>query len=258
MHWSVVSVVFLAVALVIVFDRRRPGAAVWPVYARPVLTDPERVLYARLREAFPDRVVLPQVQICRFVEVKNVRNRTAVLNRYSRLSADFVICSSDCVPFVVVELDDASHQRSASRVRDAKKDAVLAAAGIRLLRWHVRSIPDVLAFGRSWPSWSAARTSVPRAFTRSLARARNSRAKSASVRRRSTSARYSSSARSCRGSARIASALKDTPSGLTKSSLRNCQPDDDGERPAPFRRSGEPVGRFGRVPGCGVAPIKFR
>jgi very-short-patch-repair endonuclease len=68
----------------------------------------------------------------------------AVLNRYSRLSADFVICSRDCAPLAVAELDDASHQRSASRVRDAKKDAVLAAAGIRLFRWHVRSMPDVV------------------------------------------------------------------------------------------------------------------
>lgn len=49
------------------------------------MTEVERLLFARLIEAFPDMLVLPQVQVCRFVEVRNVRGRTAVLNRYSRL-----------------------------------------------------------------------------------------------------------------------------------------------------------------------------
>jgi very-short-patch-repair endonuclease len=139
MHWSVVALL-VCVALVVFFDRaRKPGASVWPVYARPVLTDAERVLYARLR----DRLVLPQVQLCRFVEVKKVPGRYAVLNRYSRLSADFVVCRPDSMVEVVVELDDASHGAARARANDAKKDAVLKAAGIRIVRLHVRSLPAV-------------------------------------------------------------------------------------------------------------------
>jgi very-short-patch-repair endonuclease len=144
MHWSVL-VLLVCAAAVVLFGQLSPRNEAWPVYARPVLTEPERVLYARLRDAFPQLLVLPQVQICRFVEVKKVGNRRAVLNRYDRLSADFVVCRAEAVPVAVIELDDTSHDRPASRARDAKKAAVLAAAGVRLLRWHVRSMPDVAA-----------------------------------------------------------------------------------------------------------------
>jgi very-short-patch-repair endonuclease len=114
----------------------RRGVGLWPVYARPVLTEAERGFYAQLRVAVPQFAVLCQVQISRFVEVKDVTHRLEILNRYNRLSADFVICAEDFRPLLVVELDDSSHDRPAQRARDAKKDAVLAAAGVPIVRFR--------------------------------------------------------------------------------------------------------------------------
>jgi hypothetical protein len=116
--------------------RERHAAREWPVYSRPVLTDSERAFHARLLEASPGHQVLCQVQLCRFVEVEAVPARYAVLNRYNRLSADFLICDRSFRPLLVVELDDASHARPAQRVRDTKKDAVLAAAGVPVVRFR--------------------------------------------------------------------------------------------------------------------------
>ncbi|MGH8201159.1 MAG: DUF2726 domain-containing protein [Steroidobacteraceae bacterium] len=114
----------------------RGEVRLWPVYARPVLTEAERGFYARLRVAVPQYAVLCQVQISRFIEVKNVADRLGVRNRYDRLSADFVLCAEDFRPLLVIELDDSSHDRPAQRARDAKKDAVLVAAGVPIVRFR--------------------------------------------------------------------------------------------------------------------------
>src|SRR3569832_2390674 len=94
---SVLGFVALAVCVIAVIALRtkRNVSAAWPVYARPVMSEVERQLFNRLIEAFPEKLVLPQVQVCRFVEVRNVPGRTGIQNRYSRLSADFVICNAD-------------------------------------------------------------------------------------------------------------------------------------------------------------------
>lgn len=42
----------------------------FPFYAKKVMTDPEQVLYHRLVEALPDYIVLAQVQLSRFLNVK--------------------------------------------------------------------------------------------------------------------------------------------------------------------------------------------
>ncbi len=115
----------------------------WPVFQKPVMSKVERVLYARLVQAFPARLVLPQVQVCRFVEVRPVRGARAWKNRYDRLSVDFALCGADSTVDLVVELDDASHATATAQARDRKKDDVLRAAGIRIVRLHVRSLPSV-------------------------------------------------------------------------------------------------------------------
>lgn len=114
----------------------------WPLYKKKPLTQPEQVLYHRLAGALPGHIVLAQVQLSRFLGVKRGHNYTAWNNRINRLSADFVICDRDASVVAVIELDDASHQRPGRPERDAKKDAALAGAGIRVIRWHVKDMPN--------------------------------------------------------------------------------------------------------------------
>ena len=148
MNSAVLLPIVLGAALLsiaaIAAGRRRPAANEegWPVHARPVMSKPEFIAYGRLIEALPEWLVFPQVQICRFVEVNNVPGRQGIRNRFDRQSADFVVCGRDGAVRVVVELDDASHERAGARQRDAKKDSVLKAAGIRVVRIHVRRIPE--------------------------------------------------------------------------------------------------------------------
>ena len=118
------------------------GNQAWPFYAKKPLSQPEQVLYFRLIEALPGHIILAQVQLSRLLGVKKGNNHQSWLNRINRMSADFVVCNKDASVVAVIELDDASHQKTERQAADAKKDKALAAAGIKIIRWQVKAMPD--------------------------------------------------------------------------------------------------------------------
>ncbi len=59
--------------------------------------------------------------------------------RIDRKHVDFVLCEPDTFrPLLVIELDDAAHQRARSQESDVMKDKVLEAAGLPMLRVAVQ------------------------------------------------------------------------------------------------------------------------
>ena len=147
--WLLIVVVIVVVAALIVVSKAKKGAgtgdAPWPIYAKKPLSSPEQVLYFRLCKALPEHIVLAQVGLGRILGVKKGNNFGEWFNRIDRMSADFVLCSKDLTIVAVIELDDASHQKAERQAADAKKDKALTSAGIRIVRWHVKSIPDETA-----------------------------------------------------------------------------------------------------------------
>lgn len=142
MGWIVLVAVLIAVVVAIGMVKSRVNAPLSGGYrARKPLSEPEQVLFWRLREAIPECVVLSQVSFGRFVEPSAVERgtRQALFNRISRKTVDFLICLPDFTLVAAVELDDASHRASL----DAKRDAILKSAGIPILRMNVRDIPSV-------------------------------------------------------------------------------------------------------------------
>lgn len=145
----ILLVLALAVIALAVLKKRGSLAgasdAPWPFYAKRLLSNPEQVLYHRLVRALPEQIVLAQVQVSRVLGVKKGFNFHEWNNRVNRLSYDFVICSKDSAVVGAIELDDKSHE-AASRVdTDLKKDKATAAAGVRMVRWHVKAMPDEAA-----------------------------------------------------------------------------------------------------------------
>lgn len=136
--------VILAIAIFFVVAKSKSASVegAWPFYAKKLLSAPEQILYGRLRQALPEHIVLAQVGLSRILGVKKGNNFQAWHNRINRMSADFVVCSRDSSIFAVIELDDASHNRADRKIADAKKDWALGSAGIRILRWQVKAIPD--------------------------------------------------------------------------------------------------------------------
>jgi very-short-patch-repair endonuclease len=114
----------------------------WPYYAKRPLSHPEQVLYRRLVSSLPEHIVLAQVQVSRVLGVKKGFSFHQWNNRINRLSYDFVVCSKDSTVLAAIELDDKTHESLSRAETDRKKEQATASAGIRVLRWNVRSLPD--------------------------------------------------------------------------------------------------------------------
>lgn len=149
MDWLIVlTVLLIAAALAILIAKRlaitKRQRAAWTCKPRRVLTDPEQVLFHRLREAMPECIVLAQVELSRVVVPSdpNKQNAFTLYNRIRGKSLDFVVCLKDFTVVAALELDDASHTRSRRAADETKNDA-LASAGIALVRWNVRTLPTV-------------------------------------------------------------------------------------------------------------------
>ena len=145
-----IALVFVALlAVVLVAAKRRAGSGSpegrWPFYAKRPLSAPEQVLYHRLVKALPEHIVLAQVQVSRILGVKKGFKFSEWNNRINRLSYDFVVCSKDATVLAAIELDDKSHEAEDRANTDRKKEKATAAAGVKLVRWHVKALPDETA-----------------------------------------------------------------------------------------------------------------
>jgi very-short-patch-repair endonuclease len=148
------AVILFIVALVVVLailkrrNRFAAGPRPWPFYVKRLLTPPEQVLYHRLVKSLPNHVVLAQVQMSRVLGVKKGFRFHEWNNRINRMSYDFVVCDKATTVIAAIELDDKSHESDRRRDSDAKKSKATTDAGLRLVRWHVKSLPDELTIQR--------------------------------------------------------------------------------------------------------------
>jgi very-short-patch-repair endonuclease len=117
----------------------------WPVFVKKPLSAPEQQLYFRLVKALPEHFVLSQVSLSRFLGVKGSRKVHAWHNRIHRLTADFLVCAKDARVLAVIELDDGSHKTDDQRRTDAKRQRALESAGVRVIRWQAKALPDEAA-----------------------------------------------------------------------------------------------------------------
>lgn len=113
---------------------------------RTLLTDPEQVLFHRLRQAFPEHLVFAQVSLNQVIsvapKVSDKRARTSLFNKINGKSLDFLICGPDSAPLLAIELDDSSHDRKDRRKADQQKTEALESAELRLVRMNVKALPS--------------------------------------------------------------------------------------------------------------------
>ncbi len=155
--WALGAVVVLAAIAIVFQNRRRPeGPArpgLWPLEPVPMLLSrPGQMLYARLKEALPQYTVFAQVRLRQILRLKRGSRDRSVTSRFNQLSIDFLIVRADTSIVCAVELDDAAHGRLDRRDADARKARALESAGIPLLRWNARQLPDVVSIQRAFNS----------------------------------------------------------------------------------------------------------
>jgi len=97
----------------------------------------------------PRAVVLAKVRLADILYVPRSGESMRYFNRIAQRHVDFLLCeSSDMRPVLVIELDDASHDRPTRRGQDAFLDEALRVAEVPILRVKPRreySREDVIA-----------------------------------------------------------------------------------------------------------------
>jgi len=108
---------------------------------RAILTANEADFFHRLTRANSDGYVFPQVALSALLEPasKDRKVRTAAFNRIARKRVDYAVYTDKLQLLCVVELDDRTHKAA----HDAERDAMLASAGIKTLRWQSKNKPDM-------------------------------------------------------------------------------------------------------------------
>jgi len=131
---ALLAVAVLAIALVASRAKWNKAPRVKPTRRGTPLTKNEQPMYFRLRETFPDDIVLAQVSFSALLMGKRQQTR----NTFDRKVADFVLCTKGFAVVAVIELDDSSHRDKGAA--DAARDSLLTDAGYLVLRFT--KVPD--------------------------------------------------------------------------------------------------------------------
>ena len=101
-----------------------------------LMSPAEHDFFMVLKETVKDKyIIVPQVQLCKIVEVNKYEHRKAkyLRNRIDKKSVDFVLFNNAYMPEIVIELDDSSHLLPERENRDKFVDEVLDRVGIKIL-----------------------------------------------------------------------------------------------------------------------------
>lgn len=100
------------------------------------LTPAELSYYKVLTSALgPEVTLLAKVKLTDILFVSRPNENMRYFNKIAQGHVDFLLCnSSDMQPVLVIELDDASHDRPSQKKKDAFKDEALRAAEVPILR----------------------------------------------------------------------------------------------------------------------------
>lgn len=114
--------------------------------AKTLLTANELEFFARLEAAVPELRFLAQVAMGALLEPTVPRSQTKAYYRqrgmFSQKIVDFVAQNRhDGSVVAIIELDDRTHDAG----KDAKRDAMLASAGYRTIRWESKFKPNAAA-----------------------------------------------------------------------------------------------------------------
>lgn len=108
---------------------------------RPFFSQHEKDAYRKLKD-IADRhgyIVFAKVRLLDLLEpVRNHPNYRTLFNKIQAKHVDFVLCNYELAPYIVIELDDSSHDAPSRKERDHFVDEALTQCGYRII--HTREI----------------------------------------------------------------------------------------------------------------------
>lgn len=112
-----------------------------PVAVR-VLTGAEREALELVRRALPERVVMAQVPLVRYLRVEDKRVEDDWLRSLSILSADILVCDASSRPLLAIDVHPASMPARAME-RHERMKRVLESVGVEMVVWQDGRLPDL-------------------------------------------------------------------------------------------------------------------
>jgi hypothetical protein len=144
------TIILLLLVSLIVFraDARRKPAKDNLYRTRALLSDAEKVLFRRLKEALPEHEIFPKVALDRFIDA-GVQGR-ATLAAAGRDPIDFLVMTGDMIILAAIELDTGASD--AHGRKRPEREAVLQSAGIAHWRYPVNRMPSTDVIRQQIPS----------------------------------------------------------------------------------------------------------
>ena len=87
-------------------------------------------------------MVLSDVALCSVLGVKRGSDPGTWTRRIRHLRYDFVVCASDATVLAAIEVEDSGRKPDAVAGAAALKAQVSAQAGLRLLHWKAKALPN--------------------------------------------------------------------------------------------------------------------
>ncbi len=137
----ILALVLIVAGALLAARRRSNSTAQQGVFTKRALaTANEQAMYWRLAATFPvpEYVVLTQVSFGALLSAKGGASRYS----FSQKIADFVLLDKTFKVLAVIELDDTSHRGREGK--DARRDAMLAMARYKILRYKTVPQPEKL------------------------------------------------------------------------------------------------------------------
>lgn len=145
----ILLVLLLCLLLALYLSRRHSawqrGHTPWPLYAKKPRQGPHQLLYRRLVAALPGCIVLGDVALADVLGARRGFEQRTWARRLRHLQYDFVVCAKDGSVLGAIALDSSAHAHRLRSRSELVKERASAAAGLRLLRWQARALPDVAA-----------------------------------------------------------------------------------------------------------------
>jgi hypothetical protein len=147
---GVALVAALAIAWILIQLRKQPEAENKLPYrlAREgrLMSDAEWFVYERLKNSCDKCHVFAQVAMGQLLDIlpsdrKVKEGGPNWRARIDKKALDFVVCLPEGKVIAVVELDDSSHAKPDRKKADQDKDSALDAAGVRVIRWTMKTLP---------------------------------------------------------------------------------------------------------------------
>ena len=105
------------------------------LFKKNLFTASRKTMFSRLREAFPQAYVFPNVPYTALFDArnKNAKEKAKLALRFQGCHVDFVLCDEALVPFCLIKFDETANEKK--KLKKLTSERIFAEAGYQFVRY---------------------------------------------------------------------------------------------------------------------------